>query len=231
MTPICAHVNGRTGSGAGRAAHPSRRFPARALPPHRNASRLRARRVRRLHGIDRRRAARVMHHLRGRMRRRGRANDRRLRRRRCHARTARRPFRGSTRCNAASARPACLIAARDIVRAAAGRGRAPHPGRAFRQSLSVHGLSRHRQRSGKRDRGTGVENRRCLFRRSRAASNALSMLSCRPTKPQRPRLPHPSPRPKRHARAGRGSRRASSCRDRRRRCGRCSRTFPPSSPA
>src|SRR5215475_4041223 len=55
---------------------------------------------------------------------------------------------------------------------APGRGRAPDPGRAFRQSVPVHGISGHHQRGGKRARVAPVETRGRHIRGGRAASSS-----------------------------------------------------------
>ena len=54
---------------------------------------------------------------------------------------------------------------------APGRGRAPDPGRAFRQSVPVHGISGHHQRGGKRGRGAPVETHGRHIRGGGAASS------------------------------------------------------------
>ena len=56
------YVNGRAVARRRRAAHAARRFPARAAAAHRHAPRLRARRLRRVHGRGRRRACALVHH-------------------------------------------------------------------------------------------------------------------------------------------------------------------------
>ena len=58
-------VNGKHGCCRGRAAHASGRFPARDAQSYRHPSRLRAWRLRRLHGPGRRRAGAILHHLCG----------------------------------------------------------------------------------------------------------------------------------------------------------------------
>ncbi len=160
MTPVALTVNGRKVAGAGRAAHPSGRFPARALPPDRHPSRLRARRMRRLHGADRRQAGALLHHLRGRLRRHRGAHHRRVRRRSDDAASCARHSHASMALQCGFCTPGMLIAARDIVRRLPGRGRAAHPRRAVRQSVPLHRLSRHRQGGGKRGRGARGRNPR-----------------------------------------------------------------------
>ena len=90
MTTIGAHRQRRAVNGRGRAAHPSGGFPARPARPDRNASRLRTRRVRRVHAAARRHAGALVHHFCGGLRRSARHHDRRPRRRRDRNRAARR---------------------------------------------------------------------------------------------------------------------------------------------
>ena len=85
------HPHGQRPAGRrdGRAAHASCRLPARAVPPHRHASRLRAWRLRRLHCPDQRRARALLHRLRRRLRRAGGAHHRGFRGRSADAAAAR----------------------------------------------------------------------------------------------------------------------------------------------
>ena len=69
-------VNGERCTLDRRAAQDPRRLPARGLPPHRHAPRVRARRVRRVHGARRRRGRAVVPHVRGAGRRRRGHDDR-----------------------------------------------------------------------------------------------------------------------------------------------------------
>ena len=77
-------VNGDRYEAEVEAAHDARRLPARHARAHRHARRLRARRLRRLHGALERQGGALVHHARGAGRRR-RDRDRRGPRRRRHA--------------------------------------------------------------------------------------------------------------------------------------------------
>ena len=151
MKAITLTVNGKTAGGGGRAAHASRRLPARDAGPDRHASRLRARHLRRLHAAGRRRPGALLHHLCSRLRRRRRHHHRGPRRRR----------------DRQGAAPGILARARAAVRllharnadlrprpGAAGRsrGRAGNSRRDERQSLPLHRLCRDRPRHFERDR-------------------------------------------------------------------------------
>ena len=99
-------VNGATLRGRGRAAPHARRRAPRGLRPHRHASRLRARRLRRLHGAGRRRAGALLPDVRGAGRRRGDPHRRGARERRRSCTRCSRRSGTTTACSAASARRA-----------------------------------------------------------------------------------------------------------------------------
>ena len=102
-----AHRQRRAGRGAGPAAHASRRFPARGAWADRHAHRLRAGRLRRLHGPARRRdRARLPRPRRAGARSRGRGPSR-ASPTPARSPTCRACSRSATRCSAASARRAC----------------------------------------------------------------------------------------------------------------------------
>ena len=104
---ITVTVNGTAHRHARRAAPAALRFPARHARPHRHACRLRARRVRRLHGAARRRQRARLPDVRRAGRRLPRRDGREPRpHRRSSIRCSNRST-SITRCNAASARPAC----------------------------------------------------------------------------------------------------------------------------
>ena len=95
----------------------------------------------------------LMHHLRGRLRRPCRSRPSRGSTMTRPWRSLREAFSREHALQCGFCTPGMLIASRDIVRAASGCGRAAHPGRAVRQSVPVHRLSRHRQCGAQRDRG------------------------------------------------------------------------------
>ena len=76
MSRVTLTVNGAAGDRGGGAAHPSRGLPARGQAADRHASRLRTRRLRRVHAADRWRAGTLLHRLCRCLRGRGRAHDR-----------------------------------------------------------------------------------------------------------------------------------------------------------
>ena len=92
---------------AGRAAAAAGRFPAPHARPHRHACRLRARRLRRLHGAARWRQRALLPDVRGAGRRLRSRDGRRPRRRPDELHPLQQRSASTTRCNAASARPAC----------------------------------------------------------------------------------------------------------------------------
>ena len=101
------HAQRPRGRGRGRAAHAADRFPAPRTRRDRHACRLRARRLRRLHHRDRRRAgARLPDARRAGRRRRDPHRRRRWRPSRAGSRCCRRRSAAITRCSAASAPPA-----------------------------------------------------------------------------------------------------------------------------
>ena len=174
------------------------RLPARALPPHRHASRLRARRVRRVHRPGRRRAGALLHHFCGRMRWADGADDRRLRGRCADAAAARSVSREhALQCGFCT--PGMLIAARDIVKRLPRAGREPDSRGARGQPLPLHRLSRHRRRSAQRGRDAGGRLLPRLNRnagppqgRSRPSPRAIA----RPRRPDRGQSqPHPKRAP------------------------------------
>ena len=151
MSMIALTVNQRAVQAIGGAAHPPGGFPARQPRSDRHASRLRARRLRRLHGAARRRAGALVHHLCGGLRRRRGHHDRRPRRRRRHDGAAR------------GLHPRACAAMRLLHAGHAGLGarpraapaacrRAPHPRRIERQPVPLHRLCRHRAGGPVRDR-------------------------------------------------------------------------------
>ena len=114
MNMIALTVNRRAVQARRRAAHHPRGFRARQARPDRHASRLRARRLRRLHGAARWRAGALLHHLcRGLRRRRG-HHDRRPRRGRGR-RELRAAFTREHALQCGYCTPGMLVSARDLV--------------------------------------------------------------------------------------------------------------------
>ena len=138
-------VNGKSGRGAGRAAHAAHPLPARAAEPHRPAYRLRDQPLRRLHRRSRRQVGEVLHRVRRAGQRRRHPHHRR------HGRCRRHAARAAGRLPR-DARPAMrlLHAGHDHARLSAAAGepepdRGGNPPRHLRQSLPLHRLSEHRQ--------------------------------------------------------------------------------------
>ena len=123
------------------------RLPARRPRPHRHARRLRARRLRRVHGARRRRGDALVPHVR----RPGSTAPRSRRSRALAPPTARctrssRPSARSTACSAASARPGMLMATVELLARHPAPDRRRDPRRARRQPVPLHRLPEHRQR-------------------------------------------------------------------------------------
>ena len=110
-------VNGAARRGAGRAPADAGRLPARALPPHRHAPRVRARRLRRVHGAARRRGRAVVPHVRRAGRRAPRSpRSRASRRPTASSRPCRRRSATATACSAGSARPGFVVSVTAFLR-------------------------------------------------------------------------------------------------------------------
>ena len=133
----------KAGGRHARAAHPPCRLPARAPAPHGDPPRLRTRDLRRVHGAHRRCPGAVVHRVRGRLRRGGRAHHRGVRRRCAHERA-------SPRLHPPARPPVRVLHARNARQRlghrepSAGRRRVADPPRACRQPLPLHRIPGHR---------------------------------------------------------------------------------------
>ena len=157
---ITVTVNGEEVQRARRCAQNAGRFPARGSGAHRQPCRLRARRVRRLHGARRRRGRARLPDARGAMRRRARRDHRG----RVGHRRDRRPAGGVRGAQRAAMRLLHARHAADRAGAADGRRRAEprdNPRAYLRQLLPLHRLSGDRRcgRSG----GAGARARHDMY--------------------------------------------------------------------